>query len=37
MDYDFHFDEMIAALSEHFPHVLQNLERHGVKVVEVQR
>lgn len=28
-------EEMLAALKEHFPHVLANLERAGVKLVEV--
>lgn len=30
-------DEVLAGLREHFPHVLANLERHGVQLVEVQR
>lgn len=29
-------EEMLAALAEHFPHVLANLEKAGVKLVEVQ-
>ena len=29
--------EMLAALREHFPHVLANLERGGVELVEVPR
>lgn len=28
-------ERMLDALREHFPHVLDNLERHGVKLVEV--
>lgn len=28
-------DEMLAALAEHFPHVLANLHSHGVQLVEV--
>jgi hypothetical protein len=28
-------EEMLAALQKHFPHVLANLEKHGVKLVEV--
>jgi len=28
---------MLAALQEHFPHVLANLRRHGVEPVEVKR
>lgn len=27
--------ECLAALAEHFPHVLENLKRHGVELVEV--
>lgn len=29
-------EEMLAALREHFPHVLANLEKAGVKLVEVK-
>lgn len=29
-------DEMLAALREYFPHVLANLERHGVKLLQVE-
>ena len=28
-------EEMLAALHEHFPHVAQNLEKAGVKLVDV--
>jgi hypothetical protein len=28
-------EEMLAALAEHFPHVLANLKTHGVELVEV--
>jgi hypothetical protein len=27
--------ELLAALAEHFPHVLENLKRHGVELVEL--
>lgn len=30
-------EEMLAALAEHFPHVLANLKRAGVELVEVQK
>jgi hypothetical protein len=29
-------EEMLAALAQHFPHVLENLKRHGVELVEVK-
>jgi hypothetical protein len=29
-------EEMLAALAEHFPHVLENLKRAGVELVEVE-
>lgn len=28
-------DEMVAALGRHFPHVLENLKKHGVELVNV--
>lgn len=28
-------DEMVAALAQHFPHVLENLKKHGVELVNV--
>ncbi len=28
-------EEMLAALTEHFPHVLANLVKHGVELIEV--
>lgn len=28
-------EELLAALAEHFPHVLENLKKHGVELVEV--
>ena len=28
-------EEMLAALRENFPHIVENLEKHGVKLVEV--
>ncbi len=30
-------EEMLTALGEHFPHVLENLKRHGVELVEVHK
>jgi hypothetical protein len=30
-------EEMLTALVEHFPHVLANLKRHGVELVEVPK
>jgi hypothetical protein len=30
-------EEMLAALREHFPHVLANLDRAGIKLVEVSK
>lgn len=29
-------EEMLAALAKHFPHVLENLKRHGVELIEVK-
>lgn len=29
-------EEMLAALAQHFPHVLENLQRNGVELIEVK-
>jgi len=30
-------EEMLAALKEHFPHIIKNLEQNGISLVEVQK